>query len=338
MPWADPKVESMRLEDLAELAGKGNAGIPMSASEVALLKSRSTAARLKDAYQESTLQDYVRRQREFEKAGVHLKEKEKEESALRFLKDLLDQKTKFNNDTVDTRSIGKLKKILSNSYIFDFTKPSGEQFSRANGYDFLKIPWFDLRGIGAYDLSMAETALEAVEQKLLSLPYEICVFVYNYDSNGGHHGSTAVVLTHIPEEDAKLLTLGSIVFPTSREAVGWYESLSQLNQSEQDNSMAYYSLAVMSSPNATPVRRFNKGGIVEDSARPNVQNSYTQIVINGSQYEDRGASMGERKSPRMHWRRGHVRRYKTGDTLWISPQLIGCAENGLSVSDYKVKG
>jgi hypothetical protein len=45
---------------------------------------------------------------------------------------------------------------------------------------------------------------------------------------------------------------------------------------------------------------------------------------------------GTHASPRLHWRRGHVRHFRTGCTTLIRPCLVGVAENGFIHKDYAV--
>lgn len=50
-----------------------------------------------------------------------------------------------------------------------------------------------------------------------------------------------------------------------------------------------------------------------------------------------GVITDHRESPRQHLRRGHIRRYQSGITIWITSQLIGDPNKGRVEKDYKVK-
>lgn len=50
-----------------------------------------------------------------------------------------------------------------------------------------------------------------------------------------------------------------------------------------------------------------------------------------------GGRGGSHASPRLHWRRGHIRRYKTGCEIWIAPTLVGSADRGIITHEYRVK-
>ena len=46
---------------------------------------------------------------------------------------------------------------------------------------------------------------------------------------------------------------------------------------------------------------------------------------------------GTHASPRLHDRRGHVRRYKTGKCIWVKPHKVGDATKGAVFHDYAFK-
>lgn len=53
------------------------------------------------------------------------------------------------------------------------------------------------------------------------------------------------------------------------------------------------------------------------------------------------SKMGEitdhRESPRQHLRRGHIRRYQSGSSIWITAHMVGDSGKGTIAKDYKVK-
>jgi hypothetical protein len=50
-----------------------------------------------------------------------------------------------------------------------------------------------------------------------------------------------------------------------------------------------------------------------------------------------GTSQGERSSPRLHWRRGHVRRLSEERITTVSPCLVGSSELGSVIASYHVE-
>lgn len=54
-----------------------------------------------------------------------------------------------------------------------------------------------------------------------------------------------------------------------------------------------------------------------------------------SRQESKG---GTHASPRLHDRRGHLRRLKSGKNVWVKPHKVGRADLGVIFHDYEVKG
>lgn len=48
-----------------------------------------------------------------------------------------------------------------------------------------------------------------------------------------------------------------------------------------------------------------------------------------------GGSSGDRNLPRLHLRRGHIRRLPTGTTTWVQSCMVGSAANGMVMKDYR---
>jgi hypothetical protein len=64
--------------------------------------------------------------------------------------------------------------------------------------------------------------------------------------------------------------------------------------------------------------------------------SHRVVTINHTTVRGQGTG-GTHAPPRLHWRRGHVRRYASGREVWIAPTLVGCADRGIVTHDYRVK-
>lgn len=67
---------------------------------------------------------------------------------------------------------------------------------------------------------------------------------------------------------------------------------------------------------------------------------YKTLVIDPHKARVVGPVVGPqqlRKSPKLHLRRGHIRRLRSGGKTWVSPAMIGSKRRGLVLKDYEVK-
>ena len=67
---------------------------------------------------------------------------------------------------------------------------------------------------------------------------------------------------------------------------------------------------------------------------------YKTLVIDPHKARVVGPVLGPhrlRKSPKLHLRRGHIRRLRSGGKTWVSPAMIGSKRRGLVLKDYEVK-
>lgn len=71
----------------------------------------------------------------------------------------------------------------------------------------------------------------------------------------------------------------------------------------------------------------------EKSGRPPLFEHRTISVPSVAKF---GAADGEHASPRLHWRRGHVRKLPSGTLAGVRPCLVGLAERGVISKDYLV--
>jgi len=66
---------------------------------------------------------------------------------------------------------------------------------------------------------------------------------------------------------------------------------------------------------------------------------YKTLHIQTSKKENKnksGLSGTDRRSPRVHLRRGHIRHLQSGKTTWVQPCIIGSEENGVIDKDYHI--
>jgi len=70
---------------------------------------------------------------------------------------------------------------------------------------------------------------------------------------------------------------------------------------------------------------------------PPFEYKIAKINIDTIYKNDGNASYSEKRSPRMHWRRGHIRKLNTGVLIPVSPCVVGCASNGIIQKEYRAR-
>lgn len=90
-----------------------------------------------------------------------------------------------------------------------------------------------------------------------------------------------------------------------------------------------------------------------ESYRPEVKNTFTnrrkiaegkmptydwRTVMIGPKNARRESQGGTHASPRLHDRRGHIRRLSTGKNVWVKACKVGDASKGVIFHDYAIKG
>lgn len=69
--------------------------------------------------------------------------------------------------------------------------------------------------------------------------------------------------------------------------------------------------------------------------------SHHLVRLNVPRYDSEGLG-GHHAPPRLHWRRGHIRRQRFGrgrgqiKKIWIAPMLVGSADRGIVTHDYQL--
>ncbi len=72
--------------------------------------------------------------------------------------------------------------------------------------------------------------------------------------------------------------------------------------------------------------------------RPRIEDiRHVSIRVGDTNYSMSGHAVGDRLSPRMHWRRGHIRHLPSGKITNVVPCLVGSIERGPTDRDYKVQ-
>lgn len=64
--------------------------------------------------------------------------------------------------------------------------------------------------------------------------------------------------------------------------------------------------------------------------------TYKILTIPGEASGDHAGAGGDRQGPRLHLRRGHLRRLQSGSIVWVRHALVGTAERGVVAKDYRV--
>lgn len=66
--------------------------------------------------------------------------------------------------------------------------------------------------------------------------------------------------------------------------------------------------------------------------------SYKTLHIDtGQKVVSRKAAKGTHASPRVHLRRGHIRRLASGKTVWVQPCVVGNKDQGAVIKDYSLE-
>lgn len=65
--------------------------------------------------------------------------------------------------------------------------------------------------------------------------------------------------------------------------------------------------------------------------------SYKTLHITGQSKEKSENTCGTHASPRLHLRRGHIRRYSDGKKVWVTAHLVGDKSKGFVGKDYEVR-
>lgn len=63
----------------------------------------------------------------------------------------------------------------------------------------------------------------------------------------------------------------------------------------------------------------------------------TLHIDTGERTETKGSGTGTHASPRVHLRRGHIRKLANGKTVWVQPCLVGNKDNGIVHKDYSLE-
>lgn len=193
------------------------------------------------------------------------------------------------------------------------TPPPIREYREAMWFDFRKLPVKS-------DGEMVEFGRELVEEGIVRLPFPTTVFAFPHISPTGEEIAALI----LAEQNDRKIALRSMMFFGIGKPVAIYGG------DHTPSPSIYYALAVLSSKaSATARKSVETEEDVDDFYRGD---SYMEVVlrlpVNGTR-----DVRGGHASPRLHWRRGHIRRL--GDrTTWVRASLVGKSENGVIVHDY----
>lgn len=109
------------------------------------------------------------------------------------------------------------------------------------------------------------------------------------------------------------------------------------NQSKNMLFAAMYFLTILNCSNVSTEIRRSAGGRKKGKT-PLCSYTYHTLVVDPQHERVAGAVdvMGERRGPREHLRRGHIRRYSTGKSIWVNSSVVNQGTTGRIEKDYRV--
>lgn len=193
--------------------------------------------------------------------------------------------------------------------------PPIDRFKTAHWFDFRRLP------TDRAD-DMIDFGKDLVDRGLVRLPFDACVFVFPYVCPDGQTVASACLL----RQDANAIVAEGVIHVTPQGLpLGLY------GPDMPPNDPIFYAMAVLSSRSVVQRQRSVKSEAeVPDTYRGD---SYFEVAIR-PRFGSVGAANGH-ASPRLHWRRGHIR-HLGNRTTWVRATLVGKASNGVVIHDYAI--
>lgn len=196
----------------------------------------------------------------------------------------------------------------------------------------------------------AVVIVEKTEDTLRMLP----IWEVPYDQGGGTYWTPnklgailypeAIIETR---KDNKILVSGKVGVFTASEYVRkemereFADIGSQYSTFSDELRTVIHFASVCGCDNVKPVKIFTPSkesvstALIRGKARP-YDKWVLDIYLNSTE-ESTGTGLGgSHASPRLHIRRGHIRRYQTGKTTWVKQCMVGTPELGVIEKDYRV--
>lgn len=226
---------------------------------------------------------------------------------------------------------------------------------------------FDCTGI-AFDMNFLDIANKMVACGELTAPFDVCVFEFKLDyknpdtrqpgdldvialtRNTVERGSErfhlyADFFMKFPGQKRWRFNAGAMAATDHDLQYGeYYQSPDDIKDSVETYSFAFGSmllciLAMMmtgctkTETIAAPAK-LNKTRIAKN--RPPIFEHKT-VVLNLNKIRTISPGYGQsHASPRLHWRRGHLRHLQSGTAVKVRPHLVGDASKGIIEHDYKI--
>lgn len=206
---------------------------------------------------------------------------------------------------------------------------------------------FDIRSLRAEDISPnAAFALELKADGLLCLPYPVCWFEWDIEPE---HTIGCVAANEADSGETERIVLRSLI---RVQGAGW-SNWDYLENAERNEKLIAHvdevcraAMVILNSRSAakteiTPPPRLNRRR--EKGNAPPLF-SHTVVEIRGVVLGKHGEVTGRtHRSPRMHWRRGHLRHFRNAEgevyrITPIAPMLVGSEKLGRVEHDYVLKG
>lgn len=253
-------------------------------------------------------------------SGLKLGDVEREQARLNKVIDLCEGETAMPFDNKYT--VLKMRGLIRDEFV-QVKDPEHQKFNAIAG--FKAAIWFDFRKLAATsNKEMAEFGRELVAEGIAKLPFPECVFVFSFRSKNDEKAQAAFYLL---QEDRKIVCR-SIFFFIDGKPIG----LTGLEDAHHD--AIFYAIAVLASKSSQREHRaLETGKPLQGDFTLYKGVQYVEVTIAQKHFDAGGGR--SHASPRLHWRRGHVRRYQN-KTTWIEATLVGKSDAGFVVHDYKV--
>ena len=202
--------------------------------------------------------------------------------------------------------------------------------------EFHNAMWFDFSAIDtgqtANNSEMSDFGQELYEEGFAKLPYDDCVFSFTIQSQDqlyfrsfwlkNNDDGIDVLASHTMEKNGKAFIV-SVSFDGDH-----------VDTIETDDS--YLGIGILASREIERVPIGRDGQQVAPGS--SAETSYTRVII--SPNYARNSLGGTHASPRVHMRRGHVRKYQDGRKTWVRPTLVNAHkadQAGAVIHDYEVR-
>ncbi len=216
----------------------------------------------------------------------------------------------------------------------------------------IKFDFGDIANSDIFDLNK-ESPMRSIKE-VRQLPFDCCYFEHQ---NSMHHMTTGLVIEKTDNgafgclllTDNKL-TLPWVIFDWNLdETISWHidptihdqsDANSDLLQSFEDMILNFYvfieilncrniEIKTYSYPPKINKKRIKKGKL------PLFEYKTLHVSQKSNQGKNNSNSSKAKSSPRLHLRRGHIRRLASGGKIWVQACLVGEKKAGLVHKDYR---